>query len=140
MKHGTAPDDGLVTGIEKSYGDYLEAVGLHGLDAIFSNHFWLAAYSQHEWDVGTVDVGIEEADSVAHLGQSDSEVYRQSGLADTAFARAHGEDDIDSRKGLWSLCGLTRMRRHVCVQGITLRRKWIRTCRTLDYTGDFEGS
>ena len=137
VQHGTAPDDGLVAGVEKSYGDYFEAVGLHGLDAIFSDHFWLTAYSEHQRNVWAVNVGIEQADFVAHFCESDGEVHRQRGFSYAAFAGTYRKDDIDSGEGLRSLCGLTGMRRHVCVQGIRLQRMIAIMGLTskVDYTG-----
>jgi hypothetical protein len=58
---------------------------------------------------------------VPHLGEGNGEVYRQRGLSHPALSRTYGKDDVYSGQRLWSRRRLTGMRRHVCVQGITLR-------------------
>jgi len=83
------------------------------------------------------NVGVKQANFVPHLRQSDGEVHRQRGLSHATFARTYGKDDIDSGQRLRSLCRLTGMLGHVCVQGITLQKMIaiMRLTPKLDYTG-----
>ena len=68
MQHGAAPDQRLVAGIQEPYRDDFEAVRFQRLDAVVAENFRLRVEAQHERNVGTVDVGVEQADLVSQLG------------------------------------------------------------------------
>ena len=48
--------------------------------------------AEHERDIGTGDVGVEEADRRPGPGERDGKVDRDRALADAALARRHGDD------------------------------------------------
>ena len=58
------------------------------------------AGAQHQRNVGAVDVGVEQADFVAHARQRDGQIYRERGFADAAFTGANGDDAVDAGKRL----------------------------------------
>ena len=83
-----------------------------GLDAIVPQDFRLLAQSQHQRNVRSVDVSIEETDFVAHPREDDRQVNGQSGLADSPLAGANGDDGVDARERLRTgrlLAGMMRM-------------------------------
>ena len=133
MEHRSSPDQGLVPGIEESDRNYLEPVHGEGLDAIVPQDFRLLAQSQHQRNVRSVDVGIEETDFVAHPGEDDRQVNGQSSLADSPLAGADGDDGIDTGQRLRTgrlLAGMMRMSAQIA----SFRRP-TGSGRTLDYTG-----
>ena len=91
---------------------------LDRLNAVLPNHARLVADPQHERDVGTVHVRIEQADFVSHLDQSDGQVHRQRGLADAALSRPDGDNGVHARQRLRALLRrtLSMLMRHMCVQ------------------------
>src|SRR6266850_3583571 len=132
MQHRSSPDQGLVPGIEESDRNYLEPVYGKGLDAIVPQYFRLLAQSQHQRNVRSVDVGIEETDFVPHPREDDRQINSQSGLADSPLAGADGDDGVNAREWLRTgrlLAGLMGMSAQ-----ITSFRRPIRSGRTLDYT------
>src|SRR5215469_12278268 len=86
MQHGPTPDQGLISGVEQADGDNLQTVYIKRCDAVLADDFGLGAGAEHQGDVGTIDVGVEQAHLVAELPQSQSQVHSESGLADAAFA------------------------------------------------------
>src|SRR6267142_840852 len=100
MQHRSSPDQGLVPGIEESDRNYLEPVYGKGLDAIVPQYFRLLAQSQHQRNVRSVDISIEETDSVPHPREDDRQVNGQSGLADASLPRNNGDDGVYGRKRL----------------------------------------
>jgi hypothetical protein len=136
VQHRAAPYDRLIARIEKSNRDDFQSESLQRFDAILTNHPWLSAHAEHEWNVGTVDIGVEQADFVAHFCERDRQVHRQSGLADAALARPNSDDGVDTRKRLWARLSGSVWMRHVCAQEITLQAMKIKAelrskCRTL---------
>jgi hypothetical protein len=71
-------------------------VGEGGLDLVVGQDFGLAIGTEHERDVGTVDIGVNEADTLAELGEGDGEVDGNGGFADAALAGADGDDVADA--------------------------------------------
>ena len=69
MQHGTAPHQRLVAGIQVADGDDANAEALGGNDHVVFGQLRLAGCAQHQGDVGTIDVGIEQADLEAKAGQ-----------------------------------------------------------------------
>src|ERR1700685_1247400 len=121
VQHGTAPDNWLVPGMEKSDRNYFQTKGLNRLNAIFSHHLRLRIYAEHQRNIRAVDIGVKQANLVAHLGESNSQIHRQRGLADSTLAGTYGDDGIDSRQRLRPRRWLAGLMRHMCVQGITLQ-------------------
>ena len=88
-----------------------------------ADHFRLAVHAQHQRNVGAIDVGIEQADFVTHLGQGDGQIHRERGLTDASLAGTYGDDGIDTGKRLRPGGGLSGLMRHMCVQGDHSRMK-----------------
>jgi hypothetical protein len=59
---------------------------------LFGPTFGCCAGAHHERDIGPVDVGVDEADLVAHAGESDGQVDRDRGFAYAALAGADCDD------------------------------------------------
>jgi hypothetical protein len=72
------------------------------LDAIVPQDFRLFARSKHQRDVWTVDIGVEEADSMSHFGEDERQVDGQCGLADSALTGTNGNDGVDAGERLRS--------------------------------------
>ncbi len=111
VEHGAAHDHGLVAGRDEADGDELDAVGGDGLHEVVGDDGGLAGGAEHGGDVGAVDVGVDEADAVAELGERDGEIDGDGGFADAAFAGADGDDVLDAGKALRALgccCVLVR--------------------------------
>ncbi len=62
VEHRAAPDEGLVARIEEAHGDHFYAVGFDGNDGAVFEGLGLLGGTEHERDVGAVDVGVEETD------------------------------------------------------------------------------
>src|SRR5215831_10573418 len=120
VEHRSAPDDWLVARVEETHRDHLQPEGFERLNAVLSDHPRLRVHPQHERDVGAVNIGIEQADFVAHLGDRDGQIYRQRGLADTPLARADCDDGVHPWQRLRTLLYGTMRMRHMCAQGFTL--------------------
>jgi hypothetical protein len=84
-------------------------MGDQRFDLVVLEHARLLTDAHHERNIGSVDVGVDEADAKAQLDQRGSQVDRERSLAHSAFARTDGDDVRYSRKGLrpWR-------RLHVC--------------------------
>ena len=121
VQHGTTPDQGLVAGVQESYGNDFEPVNLQRLQAVVTGDFRLCACAEHKRHVGPVNVGIEQTNFVAEPGHGDGQVHGQRGLSYSAFPGTHGNDAANARQGLrgWRL--LSGARRLVCAQGITFQ-------------------
>src|SRR5882757_2300155 len=102
-----------------------------GLDTIVPQDFRLFVRSKHQRDVWTVDIGVEEAYPMPQLGKDDRQVNGQSGLADSSFPGADGDDRIDAREGLRSRLLLASM--GMSAQ-LSLKAP-AKPGRTLNYTG-----
>ena len=61
VQHGPAPDEGFVPGIQKSHGNYFEAVNFERFNAIVAEDLRLRINSQHQGNIRPIDVGIEQA-------------------------------------------------------------------------------
>ena len=124
VQHGTAPDNGLVAGIEKSDGDDFQAERFNGLDAVFTDHARLGVHSKHQRDVGAVDVGVEQANFVSHFGECNGQIHRQRGLAHASLTGTNCDDGVDAGQWLRALLRWTWsvLMRCMCVQRITLQK------------------
>ena len=103
-RHGAAPEQRVGRFDEEANrhqldvlrpgGDYLvDAVLLHGVGQV-------ALDAEHPGLRGSVDVGIEHADAVAHVAQRHGEVGRDGRLADAPLARGDGHHVADGpRRG-----------------------------------------
>src|SRR6266446_639485 len=100
MQHGTAPDHGLVAGVEQAHGDHFQAGDFHGDDALVHGGERLLRGAEHDGDVGAVDVGVEEAHLVAELYERERKVDRDGGFADAAFAAGDGNEIFYAGDGL----------------------------------------
>src|SRR4029077_3269535 len=98
-------------------------MGFERLDAIVGQNFGLRADAKHQGDVGTVNVGVEEADLVSQLGQNDREIDRERRLPHSALARTDGNDSAHTRQRL-------RRWRLLCLSGTRGKR----STHDLDYT------
>src|SRR5271163_5068697 len=71
MQHGAAPDERLVSGIEEAHGDNFESVRVDGGNLIFAHHFRLLVGAEHQRNVWSVDVAVEQPYFVTHPAKSD---------------------------------------------------------------------
>src|SRR5512138_2105635 len=104
----TAHDRWLLRLEEKAEAHQLHAMTLEGNDLLFTLRTrdpWPTFFTEHERDVGSVDVGVQQTDAQAPVRESSREVHRDRGLADAALARADGHNVVDVlrqlRIGLW---------------------------------------
>ena len=102
---------------------------IDGCNLIFAHHLRLLVRSQHERDVGTVDIGIEQSDSMTHLAERDGEIHGKRRFADPALARPDGDNGVDARKRLRSRLLLTRM------MGVSAHVEIIREATYMDCRG-----
>ncbi len=100
------------------------------LNAILGQHPRLRAGTQHQRNVGAVNVGVEQSGLVAHLGQRQRQIDGQRGLAHASLARTDGNYGVNSGQRLRPRRRLSGTRRHLCAQEITLEEE-----SSLDYTG-----
>src|ERR1700722_1269720 len=98
---------------------------IDGFDAIVAENFWLRSDAEHERDVGTVDVSIQQTNLVAEFGQRERQIHRECGLSYSAFAGPHRDNRIHAGKRLRAL-RLTGTRRHGGVQEITFQYWWMK--------------
>ena len=91
MQHGTAPDDRRVVGDEVAHRQAADPVGRGGHHQVPDDQR-IVVHPEHPRYREPVDVGVEDADVVAHAGQGDGQVDRDRGLAHAALARGDPED------------------------------------------------
>ena len=91
VQHRAAPDHRLVVGHEVTHGQALDAVG-RGRDHHVADDDRVMVGPEHLGHREAVDVGVEQPDLVAGLGQRDGQVHRDRRLADAALARRHADD------------------------------------------------
>jgi hypothetical protein len=60
--------------VEKTNRDDLEPMRIDGRDLIFAHDLGLLVGTQHERDVRTIDVAVEQSNFVAHLAKSDCQI------------------------------------------------------------------
>ena len=65
VKHWPAPDERLIAGIQQAHRNHFDSVGFDGDDGALVEGARLFDCAEHYWDVGAVDVGVEEADFCA---------------------------------------------------------------------------
>src|ERR1041384_5996022 len=85
---------------------------LHRLDFVVRVGLRLPARSEHEWNVGTVNIGIEKANFVSQFVQRHREIHGDGGFAHASFAGTNGDDGVDAGDGLrcwWLLTGMMCM-------------------------------
>ena len=58
---------------------------LQRLNPVVSENFRLCADAQHQRDIQTIHIGVEQTNLVPHFGQGDCEVDRQGGLPTPPF-------------------------------------------------------
>ena len=102
-----APDDRLALRDEELDRDALHAVALERRDLVVRAGLRLALDAEHHRDVRAGDVGVEQADRGAGLGERDREVDADGALADAALAGPDRDDVLDVRQ---ELLGLPRRR------------------------------
>ncbi len=85
VEHRAAPDDGLPLRHEVADGDAAHAPLLGGQQHAVEHHR-IAIGAEHAWDRVAVDVGVDHADRIAHLGQRHREVGRDAALAHPTLA------------------------------------------------------
>src|SRR6516225_5040685 len=100
VQHRAAPHQRLITRTKKADRHYLQTVPLRWQNVVFADNARGHSGSQHQRNVGAIDVGIEEPDLVTQARQRNGQVHCQSGFADAALARAHSDDAVDSWKRL----------------------------------------
>src|SRR5262249_43235756 len=86
VQHRPAPDHGLVAGIEQAHRDHLHALGVDRNDLLAHGGERFLSGAEHDRHVGAVDIGVEQADFVAELGESEGKVDGYGGFANAAFA------------------------------------------------------
>ena len=86
VQHRAAPDDRLALRHEVADRDAAHAPRF-GRDDHLVDHRRVAVGAEHARDRVAVDVGVDDADRVALLGEGDGEVGRDARLADAALAR-----------------------------------------------------
>jgi hypothetical protein len=103
MQHGPAPDHRLVSGIQQPHRNHFDPVLLNRLYAVSFQRLRLRVErAEHERNVRTVDVSIQQADFVAELGKSDCEIHRDGGLSYSTLSRADSDDVLDAGQRLRS--------------------------------------
>src|SRR5581483_803767 len=100
VQHGATPDQRLVARGQKADRNHLHTVALERLNAVVGQQPWCRARAQHERHVRAVDVGIEQADFVSELAESEGEVHSQCGLADAALSGTDSDNGIYARQRL----------------------------------------
>src|ERR1035438_4524206 len=116
MQHWPAADERVVSRIEEAYRNHFQAMRVDGRNVIFAHHLGLLVGAEHQRNIGTVDVSIEQADPVTHLAERERQVNGKRGLANSTFAGTNGDDGIDAGQGLRAgllLAGIMGMSAHV---------------------------
>jgi len=90
VQHGSAPDQRFVAGIQKTHGHDAQSVLFERLDAL-ADSVRLGANAHHQRHIGTVDIGVQEADLMAEARKRNREIHRYCGFSDAAFARSDGD-------------------------------------------------
>jgi hypothetical protein len=75
----------------------LHAVFLCGNDLLAVGR-QLRVDAEHQRDIRTVDVAVEEPDAAPALRQRQCQVHSDRGLADAALSGADGDDVLDARQ------------------------------------------
>src|SRR4029077_9578957 len=89
MKHGTAPDERLVAGIEQAHGDHFHAVGFDGDHGALIDGAGLLVGAEHYWNVGAVNVRVKQADLGTEIFERDGQVDGDGCLAHATLAAGH---------------------------------------------------
>ena len=98
VQHRPAPDHRLVVGHEVAHGEAAHPVG-RGRQHHVAEDDRVVVDAEHLGHREAVDVGVEQTDPVAGLGQRDGQVDGDGRLADAALARGD-TDDPGRRVGL----------------------------------------
>ena len=101
VQHRSTHHEWLVARRDVADGDGLDAVRVVGLDLVISANTGRLRRAHHQWDIGSVDIGVDEADAVAELGKRDGEVDSDGGFADAAFAGSDGNNFRYAGKRQW---------------------------------------
>jgi hypothetical protein len=86
VQHRAAHDHWLVTRRDQANGNHLYAVRGVGLNLVALENAGLLGRAHHQRNIGPVDVGVNQSDAVAKLGESYCHVNGQRGFTDSAFA------------------------------------------------------
>ena len=97
---GPRQTTGEPAGSRKPMEMSLTAVALDGVEALLAVGLETGGQAEHGGQVGAGDVGVEQADGGAALGEGDGEVGGDGGLADAALVRGDGDDVADAVDGL----------------------------------------
>ncbi len=109
MEHRSSPDERLVSRIQEADRNHLEAVRVDRRNMVLTHHLWLLVGAEHERNVRSVNVSIEQSDFMTHLRECERQVDCERSLADAAFAGTDGDDGVDARQRLgswWLLSGM----------------------------------
>ena len=100
MEHRSTPDNGLISGIQKSYRDNFQSMRQNRLDPFITDRAGLGTGPDHQGNVGPVYICVQQTDLMPKLRQSQREVHRKRGLPDSALAGTNGDDVSNSRQSL----------------------------------------
>ena len=100
-QHRPAPNDRRARVEEQPHGNGHQPVCWQGLDTpAFPIHLRPTAKTEHAGNIGSVDIGVEQADPETLVRQRHGEVGRKGGLADPALAAGNGQRIFNAGNGL----------------------------------------
>ena len=67
-------------------------MGFVGNDAVVLAHDWLLGRAHHEGNIGSVDVGVDEAHALAEPAERNGQVDGDGGFAHAALAGTDGDN------------------------------------------------
>ena len=91
VEHRASPDHRLLIGHEEAHRQAAHPVD-GGRDHGVTEDDRVMLGAQHLGDGEAVDIGVEDADALARLGQRDGQVHRDRGLPHATLARGDAED------------------------------------------------
>src|SRR5689334_3279043 len=92
------------------------------LNAVIAKDSGMRICAEHQRDIRTVHVSVEQTGFVAELRQSQRKVHGESGFAHASLTRTNGHDGVNS----WNRLGCRRLsgtRRHLRAQEITWKEE-----------------
>src|SRR5580704_10136012 len=115
-------------------------MGLDRFDAIVSEYLGLLVDPEHERNVGTINVGVEQTDLVSELSHGKRQIHRERSLSDSALTGTDCDNRFHAGKRLRALRRLSGTRRHRCIQEITFQiGGWMGRAYSYNYTGATSG-
>ena len=118
---GPRHTSGLSPGLRKPTEMTFMPIPLGRQESGLSNYGWGFAGSQHQRNIGAIDIGVEQSDFVAHTRQRNSQIDGERGLTYATFPGSDCNDAVNSGKRLRrrrSLPGHVRMRAHVSLPSV----------------------